>query len=262
MVKRVRKICGGPLRAAVLIIGAAIPIGGCSAPPLDDARLGEVRLATPEDMAQYAQAKDRIARQSFGGVSFSNNGVIVAKFTKDQYDDYVAYMREHPVPIGANPPPAPDWPKLYISFSTRRMLIEPEDSSADVRLYLCDSDDPWPQLIGSDELMWRGNFITGQSSHNIRAALEAGSQPQEYEIIVEYLYQEGWENLFHNNGATQNAPPNKSEYVTSLPPPSDLCLARQELRWPLPSALGRPLRIKKEIVTKALGTLPRRLPFH
>jgi hypothetical protein len=239
-----------------LIVGAVILTAGCATPPaLDDARLDVVEVATSDDLLRFSHAKQALDRQLFGGATFRDLQNRIVTFTEDNYDGYQAYIGQHPeiIPIAKDRADL-DLPTLRISFFTSRMLIEPEVSETVYQafgsLYLCDDGNPLGDSLASADVMWRGRFVTGQIAENIKTALGAGAQPQEYEIIVRYTnYKErrSW-----RPGA---------EAVTLLPPPGDLCFALVKMNYPLPSTAGRPLRINKEAVKAVLGTLPREIPL-
>ena len=69
-------------------------VAGCTFPaPLDDAKILNVRLASTGDLARYSRAQEILSRQMFGGESL-RNGKEHISFAADQYDDYIAYLRD------------------------------------------------------------------------------------------------------------------------------------------------------------------------
>jgi hypothetical protein len=94
--------------------------------------------------------------------------------------------------------------------------------------------------------MWRDRFVF---MRNIAAEIEeeraASAEPQEYEVSV--LYTHWAENDVRGPAST----------VTLLPPPDDVCLALQEMHWPLAGPThGKPLRISRETLAALLAPLP------
>jgi hypothetical protein len=74
------------------MVGAAMLVGGCSMPPLDDATLGVGRLATSDDLARYAQADESRARQSFGSATVRERDGDVLTFAQGDFDEYQEYL--------------------------------------------------------------------------------------------------------------------------------------------------------------------------
>jgi hypothetical protein len=240
------------LKKHILAIGMALLAAACASPPLDDAKLEGVRLATSDDFARCAKADEILSRQMFGGASVRDPQRGLITFGKDDYDAFEDYTRGHPLPFPEALTPRGScgarggWPALDISFSTRRHLIETDHGLPVAALQLCDKDldsrpETTPYLKGrisvGSNVMWRGRVVVDQAAGDIDAALTADSQPQSYEIIFPYYYQQ-------NN--------------TLLPPPGDLCLSLTDWsNWPLGGGMGRPLHIDKAAVINALGPLPR-----
>jgi hypothetical protein len=91
-------------------------------------------------------------------------------------------------------------------------------------------------------------MIYPQILSDIADALGNGQNPQEYEIFFEYYY---WEDVSDSSG---------TQWRMLVPLPADLCVSLFELNWPLRSTVGRPLRIDRDIVSAAVGPLPRPIP--
>ena len=238
------QICGA--LASVLI---AITVVGCaSVVPLDDAELIEVKLATTDDLTRYAQAREIRSREEFAGASFSDGkGHVLASFSPSEYDRYLAYVREHPDPLrfihAADLEPK-QWPVVRVAFKSSRVLFDPDASSIRARLLLCGSNDE-KGLGGMRDVIWRDRFITPERARQIEKSLKDEGRPQTYKIFFDYVY---WD----RGQSRQEGQP-----VTILPLPDDLCVALHRWNYPLPSSVGRPLRISKDVINAAVGPLPR-----
>lgn len=220
-------------------------------PRLDDAQLGTVTLATTEDLARLERAKDHRRRHFFAGATFPNPEGGLLTFTKGEYDAFVEYSRK--LSLGAPVPPInPSIPILRITFSTRRLLVEPAPSAAGVsgRLYPCAagaSDDAWPL---SAEIMSRDRFLTQDGAEDIVDYLDASDRPEDYEVMIHHA---NWDPVGWKWGAPT---------MTLLPPPGDLCFALMQINWPVwTPTTGKPLRIPEAMINAALGPLPRVVPF-
>jgi hypothetical protein len=236
--------------ATVLI---ATTVAGCaSVADLDDAKLIDVRLATTGDLARYEQAREIRSRELFGGASFSDgNGHILASFSSTEFDQYLAYVHEHPLPkAGSEPPPEPKWPMLRLSFQSRRLLADPDASSMpEVLFYLCGPNDNKGRLrgFGMPEIMWHDRLVTSEGAQQIQKSLKVETRPQTYEIFFDYVY---WD-----RGQSYQA----GQPVALLPLPDDLCVALHKWNYPLPSSVGHPLRVSKDLINNAVGPLPRQI---
>lgn len=234
----------------IALVGTAILVAGCAVPPLDDARLEGIRLATAEDMERHERAQAVRSREGFGGASVQDPVKGRIDFSAAEYDEYLRYEREHPTPDFNPPCRRPRYPNLRISFSTRRLLLEPDPRNpymgAYSRLYFCDAEPIYG--FGATEVMWKGRFLTRQRASDLKSALAASPQPQAFEIFVPYAHSKDWREIEPGNFA-----------VTLMPPRGELCLSRIEFGYP--TVVGKPLRIGKEAAANALGRLPRTLTW-
>jgi len=140
----------------------------------------------------------------------------------------------------------PDWPNLKIAFATKTSLIEPEDSGWVGGLpYLCDIVDPREDSLGIVTLLWKGRVLTGQVAREIEAVRSSSQDAQVYEAYVTYTQTE------------EDPVPKDAKTVTLKALSGDLCFGLFD--WGLLAADGRPLRIERALVERALGTLPRTL---
>jgi hypothetical protein len=229
-----------------------ITVAGCAtAAPLDDAALIEVKLATADDLTRYAQAREICSRAEFAGASFSDGkGHVLASFSPSEYDLYLAYVREHPDPLpivhAADVEPK-QWPVVRVAFKSSRVLFDPDASSIpSARFFLCGSNDE-KGLLGMRDVVWRDRFVTPERARQIEKSLKDEARPQTYEIFFDYEY---WD---------RGQPRQQGRSVTLLPLPDDLCVALHQWNYPLPSSVGRPLRISKDVINAAIGPLPRQL---
>lgn len=184
-------------RDFVRLVTSALFVGlatGCaSVAPLDDAELTGLALASSEDLARYDRAKEQHARETFGYSSFSDGrGNIVASFDADEYDDYLAYLREHPERAPNSDLRTPyqnamsSFPRVRLTFQTRRALFDPGHASIpNVIFYLCDeqSSDWRPYGFGMQEVMWRNRFASRELVQEIENVQQAEAQLQEYEVF-------------------------------------------------------------------------------
>ena len=113
--------------------------------------------------------------------------------------------------------------------------------------YLCGADNNEGRLWLTGEIMWHGRVVTLESAREIEKSLENEPRAQEYEIYFGYAY---WD---RQQARTKGQP------ITLLPLADDLCVALQRWNYPLPSSVGRPMRVGKELINKTVGPLPRLL---
>lgn len=232
--------------AAVLAVAACAPVL-----PLDDARLVEVGPASPDDLTRYAQARAAYARELFAGASFADGRGEVVTFSADQYDEYRACLRDHPiVEPGQHVAPPPQWPVMRLVFTTDRALFDPEAGAVpNAIFYLCTSGPEQGHLygFGLGEVTWHGRIVTLKRAREIARLREAGARSQTYELFFDYVY---WD-------VAQTR--SEGQQITLLPLPDDLCVAMSRWNLPLPASVGRPLRIARERVNAAAGPVPRPL---
>jgi hypothetical protein len=220
--------------------------------PLDEASLIEVKPPSTDDVTRYAKAREIRSREEFAGVSFSDGKGYMSAFSPAEYDQYLAYVREHPEVLAVLHDPKPKWPVVRVAFESSRVLFDPDASSMPtVSFYLCDSGTKDGRLsgFGTPNVMWHDRFVvSSERAREIDGALRQGDRPQTYEIFFDYVYWD-W-------GQKRQ----KGQPVTLLPLPGDLCLALHRWNYALPSSVGRPLRISKDVINAAVGPLPRQLP--
>lgn len=244
--------CG--LRTTVVVLTAIASAGCAAVADLDDAELITIARASSEDIARYQRALELSAREGFGGASINDTrrGIRVS-FTADQYDEYLAFMRDHPELDAVWSLRTPrEWPVGRISFRSRRVLIDPRSASGPAVIFsLCDAVKDERQLygFGMSNIMWNSKFVGRERALQIEQALQTDTQPQDYEVFFRYVYWDGMGKSVLR----------KDDPITLLPLPGDLCLALYVWNHPLPSSVGRPLRIDKVVVNEGLGPLPRQL---
>lgn len=238
----------------IAILVVALCASGCKAnvAALDDARLVQVGLASPEDTTRYREAQERLARDLFGGASFSDGkGHILESFGPDQYEEYKSYSHAHPEKFTSNLSRPIDWPLVKLSFlSPRDLYVDQSDgSTVEVEFDRCGTAESYPLISGSghSEVMWRDQFITNRRRQAIDDAI-APEPMQKYEVFFQYVY---WDS---------DQPRQKGQPVTLLPLPDDVCMAVHQYNYLRSPSLGRPLRISKDLINNAVGSLPRTLP--
>ncbi len=229
-------------------------VAACAAaPPLDDAAPIAVELASTDDLARYAQARDIWSREMFGGASFSDGkGHVLVQFSAAEYDEYLDYLREdRPEDPVLKPRTYPyEWPVVRVAFQSPRILFDPNAGPMpSLFFYLCDSDGDSGRLWGfrDSDVMWNGRIVTSERALEIKSLLEAKAEPQEYEVFLRYVF---WD---------LEQAPREGQPITLLPLPDDLCIALQRSNYPLPSSEGRPMRISRNAINTAVGPLPRPL---
>jgi hypothetical protein len=228
-----------------ILIGVLTLATGCTMPPLDDAQLGTVRLATTDDFHRYDSAELIRSREGFGSATIHDRETGVTT-TFNDFDAYRAYEKSEGRESKGLAETHRNWPILRISFRTRQILIRPDDYSASGWIYFCDADDPMESdLFGSADVVWRGRFLAGRSAQEIEAALTTAPAGQEYEILFPYTKIE------------EQRPVLNATSVTLAAPTNDLCFSLVGLGMLHPPFKGRPLRIDKE----SLGPLPRPIPI-
>jgi hypothetical protein len=245
------------MRAAALIssILMGLAFTGCArVAPLDDARLIDVQLASPADLARRAQAQQQLTQEQFGGASFSDGkGHVTAAFLPGEYDAFLIYARTQPELATKDAEVLkPQWPTLRLAFQSRRVLF---DSSAsvmpDLFFYLCGEGHDKGRLFGwRTEIMWRNRSITAGTASEIEASLKDGASSQDYEVFFDYVY---WD----MGRARQRGEP-----AVLLPLSDDLCMSFYKFDMPFPTIVGRPMRIDKDIINGTLRPLPRSLPVN
>ncbi len=245
------------LRAVASALLVSLAAGCAGVAPLDDAELTGLALASSEDLARYDKAKERRARETFGSASFSDGrGNTIASFGADEYDEYQAYLRDHPEKdpyLGlktALQKAMPAWPTISLTFQSTRALFDTGEASfLTVAFFLCDEESGERRLygFGMPDVMWRDRFVGEELAQEIEEAQRSEAQPQEYEVFFDYVHWNQEEHL-------QEGAPAKL-----LPLPGDLCLALDRPNYPFPSRVGRPLRTDKNVVNEALAPLPRPL---
>jgi len=204
--------------ACALVSGLTAACAGV--PPLDDAEVTELALASPADLSRYRAAKDYYYR---------------AILTKGL----------PPITIVQ-----PDWPTLHVTFQSQRQLFNPLEAGPRLAvIYLCGERDQEWGVYGfrSAKILWRDRFVDQEASKQIAAQLKTEPKLQEYEVFFSYSY---WDSL----EAREEGDP-----ITLLPLPDDLCLSLHKLNYPFAPSTGEPLRIGKEAVNEAVGDLPRPL---
>jgi hypothetical protein len=226
---------------------------GCAAPPpLDDAKLNEVRLATFEDRKRQASAEREYQRMIFGGATVPDQGKVVV-FGKDDYDAYLAYVRDHETSAALDPVISRtkwQWPILYISFSTKQQLVEYESGTElGAVVYSCDEADI--NNIGNSapgRLLWHGHIVADWVAPQIEAASNNGTEPQQFEVIFPYAFYKRHES---EGGVFE---------VELMMPEGDLCLAVRQIGYP--TLYGRPLRIPGQMAINVLRAVPLKLRSH
>lgn len=232
---------------------------GCtSPPPLDDAQLGEITLATIEDRARLREAEEHHARETFGSVTFSrgpNQAPIT--FGPDDYDAYLAYLENHPEE-GLTPtslivgilPKSERWPLLRLTFRSNRPLFDESDLLPSVDFYLCDKNTQGWELygFGTPRLVWQNKIVYPPVSKEIDNSLKKSASPQEYEVFFSYIY---WGHTDKND---------ETRHPILMPLPGDLCISMFSGGFFSGPRVGRPLRIDKDLVNAAVGDLPRAAP--
>lgn len=195
---------------------------GCAgAPPLTDAELTSVSLASDEDLSRFETAKNSYYR--------------------------TAYPRGLPSVTVLQP----DWPVVRIVFQSQRQLFNPlEAGMRHAVVYPCvDRNRDWDAGgLGSQPILWRNSIVDRNASERIAEQLATGPAPQEYEVFVRY---DNWD-----RSEVRAA----GDPVTLVPLQDDVCLSLQKLNYPFAPDIGDPLRISKDLVNRAVGKLPRSLP--
>lgn len=130
------------------------------------------------------------------------------------------------------------WPKVQLTFQSHRPLFEPSGVATFVRFELCDGPRDQRHLYGFG------------LAEIIPLADESGpmGQPQEYEVVFDYVH---WD---------KNQARTKGDPVVLLPLPSDLCVAIIKPSKPFSPSVGRPLRVRREVVNELIGPFPRPIP--
>lgn len=240
---------------AVLAFVAAALQACASAPPLDDASLVEIALASPEDMSRLESAWDIAKRETFTGVGFPDGRGGSVSFSASEYDEYLAYKEQHPEFKTSTSwkRDMPDWPVIRLEFQSSRVLFDPDSSSMPhIVFHRCGPTlDAERRLygFGGYDVMWRDRLLVAYQSapRDAKAALEAEGRPQNYEVFFRYTY---W-----NSEEVREA----GGPVTLLPLPDDLCVSLERGHYAALSAVGEPLRIPREKVNDLVGPVPRLL---
>lgn len=130
------------------------------------------------------------------------------------------------------------WPTLQLTFQSHRPLLEPSGVTTFVQFELCNGPHNQCHLYGFG------------LAEIIPLADESGpmGQHQEYEVVFDCVY---WD---RNQGRRKGDP------VVLLPLPSDLCIAIIKPSKPFPPSLGRPLRVRREVLNELVGPFPRSIP--
>lgn len=163
-------------------------VGGCaSPPPLDDAQLGEITLASSEDQARFLEARMQYERDTFGGVTFNSRvpNQEPITFGPEDYDQYLAYLKSHrgtglipahQIQLG---PKWYDWPIVRLTFRSEHRLFDQSDLSPSVDFYLCDKKAEDWELIGIwyPKIMWQNKIVYPPVSNEITKTLKSGSPP-------------------------------------------------------------------------------------
>ncbi len=239
--------------------GAVLAAGCASVAPLDDAKLGELTLASKQDKVRLFGAEAQYALETFGTVSVTQGpGWVPLTFGPEDYDEYLAYIEDHPetgltaISRSYFVRRATKWPLLRLTLTSERQLFIEDDLIPEVDFNLCskDKENELEALhsVGHPRILWRGQIVHPPVSSDITKALENGLKPQEYEIFFEYFH---WDHAIDSSGI-------RRAMLLSLS--ADLCISLYESNWPLQSTLGRPLRIDRELVNAAVGPLPRPVP--
>jgi hypothetical protein len=232
------------------ILGLIAFLVGCaSVAPLDDAKVENLTLASSADIERYQKALAIWARGMFGGATFSDGkGHITASFKADQYDEYLEYESEHPVPAMPRST-TPKWPILHLTFESNQLLLD-SNSSNDLKVafWLCKDQGDSSRLygFGVDPVMWHGQFVTPKIGGQINAELSGSKTPQMYEVFFEYI-----------NWSKEDF--QRDRFITLLPLPEDLCMATYAYNFPMSPSIGRPLRISKELINQTMGDLSKPL---
>jgi hypothetical protein len=198
-------------------------VSGCAGvPPLQEAELAEVALATPEDLSRFKAAQNSYYR--------------------------AAYPRGLPEITVLQPA----WPTVRIAFRSSQQLFNPRE--AGIRhavVYPCgDQDRAWDSGgLGSEPILWRNRFVDKAQSERIAGQLATEPGPQEYEVFIRY---DNWDR------SEVRAP---GDPITLIPMQEDLCLSLQKLNYPFAPGIGEPLRVGKNLINRAVGELPISLPF-
>jgi len=198
-------------------------ITGCAGvPPLREAELAEVSLATSEDLSRFQTAKDTYYRAAYPGG--------LPELTVLQ----------------------PAWPIVRIAFRSSQQLFSPlEAGKRHAVVYSCgDRDRDWDSGgLGSVPILWRNEVVDKAQSEQIAGQLATAPGPQEYEVFIRY---DNWDR------SEVRAP---GDPVTLIPLQEDLCLSLQKLNYPFAPGIGEPLRISKNLINRAVGELPISLPI-
>lgn len=228
------------LRTVAVFLGALTILVGCaSLPPLGDASVIELGLATQGDISRYIDAQKRFHRDMFDGATFSDDqGTIIASFSRDQYDEYLAHIGKSDE-LTFLDRLADGWPTLRLSFESSRPVVNSSDQLNSIELALCDEEGEERNIDSFRMIIWRGKVVTAKIHPDIKAALEAERAPQQYEILFNYTYR-GLEPAQGSSGPLQ-------------PLSGDLCVAFIKYTMFRPPFRGEPMRISKEIVNRVIN---------
>lgn len=224
---------------------------GCVAPAsLDSAGAVIIASATPADIARRTQAERGWWKSLFRGGSIRDPQRGLLTFKTGEYDAFEAEEKQLSSLVSSRvgrQSSGPNWPVLRIGFALRSLPISPDTTgtSAEVILYLCDSENPLRSSVGRSELMWNGLYVTANNANQIQQAINMTGEPQSYEVILPYIHVK-WSKFPDDTGEI-------------IPPERDLCLARFQSGLSFVAGIGRPLRLDRDIVRAVLATLPREL---
>lgn len=238
-----RRLLHGLASITILIAGS-----GCTSlrlPSLEGAVLVEVRPGSAEDRVRLDRAEQQHRREMFRGISFAPKGGQMVTFGKDEYDQYLAYMRAN-ASLDVSPRAGTfEWPLLTLSFRSDHSLFEEKSNAFEsVAFFSCGDQRRLPYLqVQTPGLMWRDRAITPGVAMKIEDLLLSKAGPQAYEIFFVYVH---WDVTRH--------PVPTGEPVSLLPLPDDVCIAFYQDGI---TDLGRPLRVSREAINTAVGPFPR-----
>ncbi len=236
-------------RYLVAPVVLCLVLAGCaSVPPLDEATLLDIRLASPDDIERRQQTSEQYERETFVGLSLSIPEGKKYSFAADQYDEYMAFLNANPSFDYRPRPPMIDWPVIRLQFRSGQNLAEEPDTPWDLRFWDCSQKDEMAR-VGAALVIWRGRALTPHDRHSGPYATAISQAPQDYEVVFTYRR---W-----NPRAERPA-----DTIKLLPLADDLCVGFTESNWPIARpTVGRPLRINGELVNRLIGDLPRMLPI-
>jgi hypothetical protein len=200
---------------------ASVVANCAGVPTLSQAELAQVGLATPDEEARLQAAKDAYRDEQKPRIRL--------KVTVIQ----------------------PDWPILWVTFRSAQQLFNPlEAGERYASVYLCSLRDEEvnARRLARESILWRDRIVGQKAARQIAEELRAGAAPQEYKVFFRYM---NWD---------RTAPRQNGDPITLVSLEEDLCLSLKKINDPFAPSIGEPLRIDKEAVNAAVGTLPRSLP--